>query len=183
MNFERTPLAGSYIVSLKPFSDDRGWFARTYCKNEFAIIDHTKEWVQLNHSVSYQKGTIRGMHFQLPPFSEIKMVRCIAGSVFDVILDLRKGSPTYLKWFGVELSAANRKMIYIPEGFAHGFQTLQENSELIYHHTNFYTPDIEMGVRYNDEALSIQWPLTVSQISERDKSHPLIDHNFNAIII
>lgn len=138
MIFTETLLKGSYIIELSAFTDDRGWFARTYCKNEFAAIGHTAEWVQMNHSFTKDKGAIRGMHYQLPPFSEIKMVRCIAGAVYDVIVDLRKDSPTFLQWYGTELSAANKKMLYIPEGFAHGFQTLQNDCELIYHHSQFY---------------------------------------------
>src|SRR6478752_4125211 len=135
MKFTETSLKGSYTIDLNLFKDERGWFARTYCKNEFETIGHAKEWVQLNHSFTKQKGAIRGMHYQLPPFSEIKMVRCIAGAVYDVIIDLRKDSETFLKWFGVELSAENKKMIYIPEGFAHGFQALTNDCELIYHHS------------------------------------------------
>ena len=181
MIFTPTPLAGAYVVDLQPFSDDRGWFARSYCKNEFAQIGHHKEWVQLNHSVSYQAGTLRGMHFQLPPFREIKMVRCIAGAVLDVIVDLRKDSPTFLQWFGQELSAVNKKMLYIPEGFAHGFQTLTDNVELLYHHSEFYTPGAEGGLRYDDPRLAIQWPLDVTVISDRDRGHPLIDQNFKGI--
>jgi dTDP-4-dehydrorhamnose 3,5-epimerase len=181
MIFTPTPLAGAYVVDLEPFSDDRGWFARSYCKNEFAQIGHHKEWVQLNHSASYQAGTLRGMHFQLPPFREIKMVRCIAGAVLDVIVDLRKDSPTILQWFGQELSAVNRKMLYIPEGFAHGFQTLTDNVELLYHHSEFYTPGAEGGLRYDDPRLAIQWPLDVTVISDRDRGHPLIDQNFKGI--
>jgi len=181
MIFTPTPLQGSYIVEPEPFSDERGWFARVYCKNEFSQIGHEKEWVQLNHSASYQKGTLRGMHFQLPPFREIKMVRCIAGVVLDVIVDIRKGSPTFLQWFGQELSAANRKMLYIPEGFAHGFQTLTDNAELIYHHSEFYTPGAEGGIRYNDPAIGIQWPLPVSVLSARDAGHPYIDENFKGV--
>jgi dTDP-4-dehydrorhamnose 3,5-epimerase len=183
MNFIETPLKGSYVVELNPFSDERGWFARTYCKNEFATIGHTKEWVQLNHSVSYKKGTIRGMHYQLQPFAETKMVRCIAGTVFDVIVDIRANSPTFLQWYSIELSAKNKKMIYIPEGFAHGFQTLTDNAELIYHHTSFYAPDIEKGVSYNDNAIGIDWQLPVSEISERDSNHPPIDFNFNGVTL
>src|SRR5258707_10517512 len=139
MIFTTAPLAGAWLIDLEPFSDERGWFARFYCKNEFQQIGHTKEWVQLNHSISYIRGTVRGMHFQHPPYREIKMVRCIAGTVFDVIVDLRRDSPTFQQWFGAELSAKNNRMLYIPEGFAHGFQTLEENSALIYHHTEFYT--------------------------------------------
>lgn len=181
MKFTPTPLAGAYLVDVQPFSDDRGWFARVYCKREFGEIGHDKEWVQMNHSVSYRKATLRGMHFQHPPFREIKLVRCIAGAVFDVILDLRSGSPTFGQWYGAELSAANNRMLYIPEGFAHGFQTLEENSALLYHHTEFYTPGAEGGIRYDDPAFAIQWPLTVTVISERDAGHPFVDKNFKGI--
>jgi dTDP-4-dehydrorhamnose 3,5-epimerase len=181
MIFTETALHGSYIISLEPFSDERGWFARTYCKKDFAIIGHEKEWVQLNHSFTKNKGTIRGMHFQHPPFSEIKMIRCIAGAVLDVIVDIRKDSPTFLHHVTVELSAANKQMIYIPEGFAHGFQTLEENSELIYHHSEYYQPGVEGGLRYNDAALKVQWPLPIQNISERDLNHPLLDNNFKGI--
>src|SRR2546421_12907818 len=127
MKFSPGPLKGSFVIDPKPFTDDRGWFTRFYCKNEFQQIGHVKEWVQLNHSVTYKKGTIRGMHYQVHPYQEIKMVKCIVGAVYDVIIDLRSGSETFLNWFGVELSADNKKMIYIPEGFAHGFQCLTDN--------------------------------------------------------
>ena len=181
MIFTPSPLAGAYTVDLEPFSDERGWFARYYCKNEFQAIGHTKEWVQMNQSVSYAEGTLRGMHFQCPPFGETKLVRCIAGAVFDVIVDLRQGSPTFLHSFGTELSAGNNRMLYIPEGFAHGFQTLVENSALLYHHTEFYTPGAEAGLRYDDPALAIGWPLPVTVISERDARHPAVDKNFKGI--
>ena len=181
MIFRPTLLAGSFIIEPKVLKDDRGWFARFYCKNEFKEIGHEKEWVQLNHSVTNKKGSIRGMHYQVHPFREIKMVKCIAGTVYDVIVDLRKNSPTFLKWFGAELSAENRKMLYIPEGFAHGFQCLEDNCELIYHHSEFYVPDSEGGIRYNDPMISIEWPLPVTVISQRDQSHPLLDENFKGI--
>jgi len=181
MIFSQTHLAGSYTVDLTPFSDSRGWFARTYCKNEFQQIGHTKEWLQINHSFTVQQGALRGMHYQLPPFAEIKMVRCIAGAVYDVIVDLRNGSPTFLKWFGTELSAKNKKMLYIPEGFAHGFQTLAPDSELIYHHTELYTPGAEAGVRYDDPLVGINWPEKPTDISDRDKQHPLLNKSFSGI--
>ena len=181
MIFTETLLKGSYVIELNSFTDDRGWFARTYCKNEFAAIGHTAEWVQMNHSFTKDKGAIRGMHYQLPPFSEIKMVRCIAGAVNDVIIDLRKNSPTFLQWFAVELSAQNKKMLYIPEGFAHGFQTLQNDCELIYHHSQFYTPGAEGGIQFDDPKLNISWPLPVTNISERDNRHPLLDENFKGL--
>lgn len=181
MNFISTPLNGSFIVELAPFKDDRGWFARTYCRNEFKEIGHTGDWVQLNHSFTVTKGAIRGMHFQFPPFEEIKMVRCISGKIYDVIIDLRKDSSTFLNWFGVELSAENKRMLYIPKGFAHGFQTLDENCELIYHHSQFFTPGSEGGIRYNDEMLGIKWPLPVTDISQRDLNHPFLTNQFKGI--
>ena len=181
MIFRETPLKGCYIIELSPFIDERGWLARTYCKNEFGKIGHTKEWVQLNHSFTNKPGTIRGMHYQLAPFAEIKLVRCIAGAVYDVVIDLRKESPTFLQWSGVELSAENKKMIYIPEGYAHGFQTLSDNCELIYHHSQFYKTGIEAGIKYDDPKLNIMWPSSVTNISERDKQHPLLDVNFKGV--
>jgi dTDP-4-dehydrorhamnose 3,5-epimerase len=181
MIFTPAPLLGSYTIDLTPFSDSRGWFARTYCKDEFQQIGHTKEWVQINHSFTVKAGALRGMHYQLLPFKEIKLVRCIAGSIYDVIVDLRRGSATFLQCFGTELSAKNKKMMYIPEGFAHGFQTLVDDSELIYHHTELYTPDAEAGIRYNDSMLGITWPLAVTEISARDTQHPLLDNTFTGI--
>jgi dTDP-4-dehydrorhamnose 3,5-epimerase len=181
MIFTETILKGSYEITLTPHGDNRGWFARTYCKNEFEQIGHHAEWVQINHSFSAQKGTVRGMHFQHPPYAEVKMLRCIAGSVYDVIVDLRKDSPTFLKWCGTELSAANKKILYIPAGFAHGFQTLSDDAELIYHHTEFYTPAAEAGIGYNDPAINIVWPLPVSELSVRDTNHPLIDSKFKGL--
>lgn len=174
MIFTAAPLKGVYVVEPEPYSDQRGWFARTYCQEEFAAIGHDKPWLQINHSFTQQSGTIRGMHFQKPPFSEIKLLRCIAGAIFDVVVDMREDSPTRWQWFGIELSAVNRKMLYIPEGFAHGFETLQDNTELIYHHSQLYMPGAEGGLRFDDPALAIQWPLPVRLVSERDKQHPLL---------
>ncbi|MET0466931.1 MAG: dTDP-4-dehydrorhamnose 3,5-epimerase [Chitinophagaceae bacterium] len=181
MIFTPSDLEGVFFISLQPLGDSRGWFSRTYCKNEFAAIGHTKEWVQMNHSFTAKKGTIRGMHYQLPPFSEIKMVRCIAGAVLDVVIDLRKDSPTFLQHTQLEISAGNKQMIYIPEGFAHGFQCLEDNCELIYHHSAFYTPGAEGGIRYDDPMAGIQWPLEPVEISDRDRSHPLLTNNFKGI--
>ncbi|HEY4064280.1 MAG TPA: dTDP-4-dehydrorhamnose 3,5-epimerase [Puia sp.] len=181
MIFTPTSLEGSYVIDPQPFGDARGWFARTYSKDEFRQIGHVKEWVQLNHSASFEKGTLRGMHFQYPPHQEIKMVRCIAGEIYDVLIDIRRDSPTFLKWLGVRLSAENRRMLYIPEGFAHGFQCLSGNCELIYHHTGFYTPSAEGGIRYDDPAIGIEWPLPVAGLSERDAHHPFLSENFKGI--
>ena len=181
MIFNPTPLAGSYVIGLAPISDNRGWFSRFYCKEEFLQIGHSKEWVQANHSVTHALGTIRGLHFQRPPNAEIKLVRCISGAVYDVIVDLRKNSATFLQWFGVELSAANKQMLYIPEGFAHGFQTLQNDTELLYFHSEFYAPGAEEGLPYNDDTLNIRWPLPVTELSQRDQEHSFINKNFQGI--
>ena len=183
MNFVETTLKGSFVIDLTPFQDNRGWFARTFCKEEFAEIGHSKEWLQLNHSFTLTKGAVRGMHYQMSPFSEVKLVRCIAGAVFDVIVDIRENSPTFLQYFGTELSAKNRKMLYIPEGFAHGFQTLTNDCELLYHHTALYTPGVEGGLRFDDPNINIDWKLPFTDISDRDKQHKLIDHNFKGIKI
>lgn len=182
MIFTETFLQGSYVIDININEDERGWFARTFCKDLFQQnIGIDVDWVQMNHSFSKQKGTIRGMHFQNQPFSEIKLVRCIAGSVYDVIIDVRKNSPTFLKWFGVELSAKNRKMIFIPKGFAHGFQTLEDNSELIYHHSSAYVPNVEGGIKYNDPRVNIEWPLNATNTSIRDEKHNLLTDNFIGI--
>lgn len=181
MKFEALPLKGAWLISPDVFSDDRGWFARAYCKDDFKRIGHAKEWVQINHSFTEKKGTLRGMHFQNKPYSEIKLIRCILGAVFDVIVDIRKDSETFLKWYGTEISAANKKMIYVPEGFAHGFQALENNSELIYHHSEFYKKEAEAGLNFSDELLKISWPLPINNISERDKNHPFLTTTFKGI--
>ncbi len=181
MKFHTTPLQDAYIVELTPFKDERGAFARTFCLKEFAEIGHTKPFMQMNHSMNTQKGTLRGMHFQRQPHREIKLIRCIAGAVYDVIIDLRKDSPTFLQHFGVELSKENGLMIYVPEGFAHGFQTLADNSELLYHHTEFYTPTAEGGVRFDDPLLNIEWKLPPVNLSQKDQLYPLLTKEFEGI--
>jgi dTDP-4-dehydrorhamnose 3,5-epimerase len=183
MTFNHTDLAGSYIIDLAPFSDDRGWFARYYSADKFEEIGHHATWKQMNHSFTSKTGSVRGMHYQLAPFAEIKLVRCVAGAVYDVIVDLRKNSRTFLKWFGAELSANNRRMMYIPQGFAHGFQTLAENCELLYHHSEYYTPGFEGGLLHNDPMLSITWPLEVTTISERDLNHQQLTTDFEGLNI
>lgn len=181
MIFNETILKGNYLIELQPVYDERGWFARTYCDEEFKQIGHSEQWLQMNHSLTRCKGTIRGMHFQRPPHGEIKLVRCIAGAVYDVVVDIRTSSPTFLQWFGAELSAENKMMMYIPEGFAHGFQTLTDNAELIYAHSKEYVSGCEGGLSYQDKALKIEWPLPANKISDRDKQHPLIDKNFTGL--
>jgi len=183
MKFIETPLAGAYIIELEPFIDERGFFARMFCLNELSKIGFDRLIVQINHSMTRQKGAIRGLHYQVPPVCETKIIRCVQGAVFDVMLDIRNNSSTYLKWHGVELSKENMRMVFIPDGFAHGFQTLTDNAELIYHHSAFYSPEYERGLRFDDPALAINWPLPVSVISPKDQSYPLIDSNFKGIEI
>ncbi len=181
MKFIETKLKGAYTTEIEPSVDDRGWFSRVFCMREFGQINHNENFVQINHSSNTNKGTVRGIHYQIPPEAETKLIRCIRGKIFDVIIDLRENSPAFLQWIGVELSAENMKMIYVPEGFAHGFQTLEDNSELIYHHTSFYDPSAERGIRYNDKLVGIKWPLDVTNISEKDTSYPLLDSHFKGL--
>jgi dTDP-4-dehydrorhamnose 3,5-epimerase len=175
MNFSETPLKGAYIIDLDKREDSRGFFARTFCKNEFQDLNLDFNIVQMNNSLSKDKGTMRGLHYQLPPKAETKIVRCINGAVFDVIVDLRKQSETFGKWFGEELNEDNRKMMYVPKGFAHAILTLCENTELFYMVTEFYAPEFERGLRWNDPFHSIKWPVEPKIISEKDKNYP----NFN----
>ena len=183
MEFIPAHIQGLYTIRLKKLEDERGWFARTFCKKEFRQIGFEKEFVQFNHSFNKNKGTLRGMHFQNSPYAETKLIRCIQGSVYDVAIDLRKGSPTFLQSFGTELSAENMNSIFIPEGFAHGFQTLEDNSALIYHHTQYYAPNADEGVRFDDPVFNISWNLPVTTISEKDKTYKLIGNNFKGIIV
>jgi dTDP-4-dehydrorhamnose 3,5-epimerase len=181
MKFIKTPLDGAFLIEPEASADDRGSFSRIFCKTEFARVGHKKEFVQINHSISRKKGTLRGMHYQLQPFAETKVVKCIKGAVFDVIVDIRKGSKTFLQWYGIELSEENKRMLYIPEGFAHGFQALKNSSELIYFDTNFYDRDSERGLKYDDPSIGIRWPMKVSSISDKDRSHDHLDKGFRGI--
>ena len=183
MKIKPTPLQDAFVVEPEPFEDTRGRFTRVFCQNELQSILHGKNIVQINHSLTRQKGVIRGMHFQYPPKAEIKMVKCLRGSVFDVMIDLRRDSSTLLKWHGEELSSQNMKMMYIPEVFAHGFQTLEENCELLYLHTEFYSPEHEGGVRYNDPLINISWPLEVTDISKKDKNYSLLSKDFEGLLL
>lgn len=181
MKLIETKLKDLYIIIPEPFEDHRGTFYRFYCENELKKIGYNKTIVQMNQSLTKIKGSIRGMHFQYPPKSEIKFVKCLRGSIFDVAIDLRKNSPSFLKWHSELLSAENKKLMYIPEGFAHGFQTLEDNCEVLYLHSEFYSPELESGIRYNDPKVNIKWPLEISEISKRDKEHELIKDNFEGI--
>lgn len=172
MIFRATELDGAFVIEPEPRVDDRGFFARIYCVNEFAAHGLNTRLVQANLSYNRRAGTVRGMHYQLAPKAETKLVRCTAGAIYDVIVDLRPDSATYLRWIGVELSAANRAMLYVPEGFAHGFQTLTDDAEVAYQVTEFYSPEHERGVRWDDPALNIRWPAAVTVISDKDRNHP-----------
>lgn len=174
MIFNETSLSGAYVVELEPFADERGFFARGWCKKEFEDKGLKGNLCQCNISGNNKAGTLRGMHFQKPPYAETKFIRCIKGSVYDVIIDIRKGSATYKKWIGVLLTAENRKGLYIPEGFAHGYLTMEDNSEVLYLTTEFYNHDFEDAARWDDAAFGIEWP-KVNQgeyiISEKDAKH------------
>lgn len=172
MNFIKTPLKNAFIIEPERLEDERGFFARTYCRREFAAHDLNPDFVQCNISFNLRKGTLRGMHHQVAPHEEAKLVRCTMGAIYDVIIDLRPDSETYKKWFGVELKAADRRMLYIPEGLTNGFITLADNTEVFYQMSEFYTPDSAKGVRWNDPLFGIVWPGEVKHMSERDKNFP-----------
>lgn len=175
MIFQETKLKGAFIVEFEKREDPRGFFARAFCAEEFREHGLCPDVMQANIAYNYTKGTLRGMHFQLPPVSEPKFIRCIRGAVWDVIVDLRPDSPTYLEHVGVELSMENRRAIYVPDNFAHGNQTLEDDTELLYFMGQFYTPGAARGLRHDDPALGIEWPLPVSVISDQDARWPLLE--------
>jgi dTDP-4-dehydrorhamnose 3,5-epimerase len=172
MLFTPTPLQDAAIIELTPQSDERGFFARSFCQHEFSKWGLEAKIAQSNISFNHDRGTLRGMHFQRAPHSEAKLVRCISGSIYDVIIDLRPDSSTYRQWFSCELSSVNRQSLYIPEGFAHGFQTLEDNSEVLYQMFDFYSPHDAVGIRWNDPAFKINWALTPSCMSKNDLHYP-----------
>jgi dTDP-4-dehydrorhamnose 3,5-epimerase len=174
MRFIPTELGSACIVEPEPHKDERGLFARTYCAREFRDHGLADVFVQCNTSWNARKGTIRGLHFQLPPSSEVKLVRCTAGSLWDVIVDLRPDSPTYLKHVGVELTAGNRRALYVPAMFAHGFQTLEDDTEVFYQMSEFYAPHSARGLRHDDPRLGIRWPLAVASVSANDQAWELL---------
>ena len=181
--FTPTPLSGMWIAERKILEDGRGAFSRMFCADEFREIGLNRPIVQINHSVTRMKGTVRGLHFQHPPHAETKIVSCLQGEVFDVAVDLRQGSKTFLSWHGEKLSAENRKSIIIPEGFAHGFQALTDHCELVYLHTEFYAPEVETGFNVKDKRLGIDWPLPISDLSERDKNHAFIKDDYAGVLL
>ena len=173
-----TPLSGLRILQRNPIGDSRGYLERLFCSEELQMLAPEKHIAQVNHTLTALRGTVRGMHFQRPPHAEIKFVSCLRGEVFDVAVDLRHNSPTFLRWHAELLSADNHKTLVIPEGFAHGFQTLTDNCEMLYFHTHTYQPDAEGGLNAQDPRLAIQWPLPVGGVSPRDAGHPFLDENF-----
>ena len=172
MRFEPTKLSGAWLIELVPVRDQRGFFARTFCAQEYAAHGLETRFVQHSLSCSAARGTLRGMHFQRAPHGEVKVISCQKGEIWDVIIDLRPESPTYRQWQGFELSAANRRQLYVPEGFAHGFQTLCDGTEVGYLISAFYAPLAADGVRYDDPAFAIDWPLPVTNLSEKDRTWP-----------
>jgi dTDP-4-dehydrorhamnose 3,5-epimerase len=170
--FEELALPGAYIIRLEERCDDRGFFARSWCSREFAAHGLVDCVVQANLSYNRRRGTLRGMHWQEGSAAETKLVRCTSGALYDVIVDLRRDSPTYRRWVGVELTARNRLMLYVPEGFAHGFQTLEDETEATYQVSHYYTPGAERGLRHDDPAIGIAWPMPVEVISEKDRCWP-----------
>jgi len=177
MIFKETKLRGTYVIELEPIEDERGFFARTFCKSEFEKYNLNPRIVQCNVSFSKTKGTLRGMHYQAKPYEEAKMVRCTRGRIYDVILDLRHDSPSFKQWVAVELTEKNRRALYVPEGLAHGFQTLENETEVFYWMSEFYTHEYVRGVRWNDPAFGIEWPVNERILSVRDQNFPDFDLN------
>ncbi len=174
MKFMETPLKDAYCIELDRIEDERGFFARSWCVTEFEKHGLNPNLVQCNVSFNKEKGTLRGMHYQAAPHEEAKLVRCTMGAIYDVIVDLRPDSPTFKRWFGTEITAKNRKAIYVPEGFANGFQTLEDDTEVLYQMSEFFHPEDARGVRYDDPAFAIEWPSANITISPKDKSLPFL---------
>ena len=183
MNISDTPIAGLKVVRSSPHRDARGAFVRLFCAQELQPLLGNRQIVQINHSTTSNAGTVRGLHYQVPPHAEVKMVRCVRGRIWDVAVDLRSGSPTFLQWYGQELTQGDNQMMVIPEGFAHGFQALEPESELLYLVTAFYDPPSEGGIRHDDARLSIDWPLAPQQVSARDLAHPSLDTEFPGVAL
>jgi dTDP-4-dehydrorhamnose 3,5-epimerase len=172
MVFTETVLAGAYLIELSKLQDERGFFARAWCAREFEQRQLRTSMVQANIGFSSRRGTLRGLHYQIAPHAEAKLVRCPRGAVYDVVVDLRPESPTHRQWLGMELSETNHRMLYVPEGFAHGYQTLIDDAELFYQTSQFFAAESARGVRYDDPSFKIQWPLEVQMISEKDRNWP-----------
>jgi dTDP-4-dehydrorhamnose 3,5-epimerase len=172
MIFTQTKLHGAYIIDIEPKADQRGFFARAWCQQEFEAHGLNPSVVQINVGFSHKRGTLRGMHYQTAPCAEVKLVRCSRGAIYDVIIDLREDSPTHKQWIGLELTQDNHNMLYVPEGFAHGYITLADNSEMSYQTSQFFSREHATGIRYNDPAFAIDWPIQAQVISEQDRNWP-----------
>ena len=181
MKIMTTPINGVLVIESERFSDQRGSFSRLFCDQELGLVLDNRKIVQINLSKTQKRGSIRGMHFQFPPHAEMKLIRCLKGQVFDVAVDLRKDSKTFLQWYAQILSPEKNNVLVIPEGCAHGFQTLEEDTELLYIHTSHYEPKHEGGVQFDDPILNIKWPMVYTDISERDKKHSMINKIFSGI--
>ncbi|CAN5401737.1 dTDP-4-dehydrorhamnose 3,5-epimerase [soil metagenome] len=181
MNFIQAEIRGVYLIEPDVVRDERGEFFRTYDEKLFFDMGLKKKFVQHNHSINIKKGTWRGFHFQLPPFTETKLIQCVCGKVYDVVLDLRKGSGTFLQWKGFELSAVNKMQVIIPNGCAHGFLTMEDNSALAYHHTQFYQKETEAGIRFDDPMIKLILPAEMNKISVRDQSYNFLKQDFKGI--
>jgi dTDP-4-dehydrorhamnose 3,5-epimerase len=175
MRFQKIDISGALVINPSPLEDDRGRFLRAWCVREFSDAGIQFLPVQANMGFSVKKGTVRGMHFQVGPATEAKLVRCTKGRIFDVVLDVRADSETYGKWHGVELSQQNGRMLYVPQGCAHGYQSLEDGTEMYYMTSEFYTPGAARGVRFDDPAFGIQWPLHITAVSDQDRNWPLVD--------
>lgn len=182
-NILSTPISGLHVLKRKPISDNRGHLDRLFCLQEVQEFLAGKSISQINQTLTIKQGTVRGMHFQYPPDTEIKFITCLKGEVFDVAVDIRRNSPSFLKWHGEILSSENNKTIIIPEGFAHGFQTLSDNCKMLYFHTAAYQPDSEGALNLEDPKLAIQWPLPIVEQSRRDLAHPLLTRSFKGILV
>jgi len=183
MNLVETSIHGVRVIENTAFQDNRGAFSRLFCSRELQTVIGQRAIVQINHSMTHSVGAVRGLHFQNPPHAEMKIVRCLKGRVFDVAVDLRQGSPTFLKWSAIELTPESHLAFVIPEGCAHGFQVLEEDSELLYLHTAFYTPDAEGAIRYDDPSIGVNWPLAPTDLSVRDLSHPHLKEDYKGIVL
>ena len=183
MKFHTADIQDVHLIELQPFTDERGWFARTFCKNEFTAAGITEDFVQTNHSQCVSRGTLRGLHYQIPPHAEGKLIRCTQGAIFDVVVDLRAGSPTFGCWQGFELTATNQNMVFCPAGCAHGYQALTDGAEVIYQASAFYAPECEQQVRFDDPRFGIKWPVADPILSPKDAATPSLPSDFQGVIL
>lgn len=182
-DFNQTPLQGLMLVQRKAMEDHRGFLSRLYCAEEFGEAGFSKSIAQINHTLTRKKGAVRGLHFQYPPHAEVKLVSCLKGKILDVAVDLRRDSSTFLNWHGEILSAENRRSLLIPEGYAHGFQALTEDCEIIYLHSAGYHPETEGALNVADSTLDITWPFPIEDLSERDRTHPFVNQDFKGVFL